>query len=133
MGYNKVMFVVGILSWWYGAGWRRRFTMLKERLANTMDYFSIDLLAKTLFSPFRQISAGSVRGPLGVKLQAFFDKLVSRLIGSMVRLTMIIIGILTIVMHSLVGGFMLLIWAIVPLFPVIGIVLFTTGWVPWSL
>lgn len=127
------MFVVGILSWWYGAGWRRRFTMLKERLANTMDYFSIDLLAKTLFSPFRQISAGSVRGPLGVKLQAFFDKLVSRLIGSMVRLTMIIIGILTIVMHSLVGGFMLLIWAIVPLFPVIGIVLFTTGWVPWSL
>jgi hypothetical protein len=127
------MFVVGILSWWYGAGWRRRFTMLKERLANTMDYFSIDLLAKTLFSPFRQISAGAVHGPLGVKLQAFFDKLVSRLIGSMVRSTMIIIGVLTIVMHSLVGGFMLLIWAIVPLFPLIGIVLFTTGWVPWSL
>lgn len=133
VGYNKVMFVVGILSWWYGAGWRQRFTMLKERLSNTMDYFSIDLLARTLFSPFRQISAGAVNGPLNVKLQAFFDKLVSRLIGSMVRSTMIVIGALTITMHSIIGVSMLIVWAIAPLLPVIGIILFFTGWVPWTL
>lgn len=127
------MFVVGILSWWYGAGWRRRFTMLKERLANTMDYFSIDLLVRTLFSPFRQISAGTVNGPLSVKLQAFFDKLVSRVIGAMVRLTMIIVGTGAIAMHSLIGATTLIIWAIVPIFPLIGILLFVFGWVPWSL
>ncbi|MET0979649.1 MAG: hypothetical protein ABWX90_00140, partial [Candidatus Saccharimonadales bacterium] len=60
------MFVIGTLSWWYGAGWRQRLAMLRERLANTIDYFSIDLLARTLFSPFRQISAGKVNGPIGV-------------------------------------------------------------------
>lgn len=127
------MFVVGILSWWYSAGWRQRFTMLKERLANTMDYFSIDLLARTLFAPFRQISAGRVDGPLGVKLRAFLDRLISRAIGAMVRSTMIIFGIGAIAIHSLVGAITLIVWAIIPIFPLIGIVLFISGWVPWSL
>ena len=127
------MFVVGILSWWYGAGWRQRFVMLKDRLANTMDYFSIDLLARTLFSPFRQISAGKVNGPLGVKMQAFFDRLVSRVIGAMVRFTMIIIGSCAILIHSLVGAVTLVIWAAVPFMPLVGVMLFISGWVPWSL
>lgn len=127
------MFVVGILSWWYGAGWRQRFVVLKERLANTMDYFSIDLLARTLFAPFRQISAGKVNGPLGVKMQAFFDRLVSRVIGAMVRLTMIVVGTGAIITHSIIGAVTLVLWAVVPLFPVIGIVLLMSGWIPWSL
>lgn len=131
--YNKIMFIVGILSWWYGAGWRQRFVILKERLANTLDYFSIDLLAKTLFSPFRQISAGKVNGPLGVKLQAFLDRLVSRMIGAMVRSTMIVVGVGAIVLHSVIGSIVVVFWVVVPLLPVIGIVLFVSGWIPWSL
>jgi hypothetical protein len=127
------MFIVGILSWWYGAGWRQRFVILKERLANTLDYFSIDLLAKTLFSPFRQISAGKVNGPLGVKLQAFLDRLVSRMIGAMVRSTMIVVGVGAIVLHSVIGSIVVVFWVVVPLLPVIGIVLFVSGWIPWSL
>lgn len=127
------MFVVGILSWWYGAGWRQRFTILKERLATTMDYFSIDLLARTLFSPFRQISAGKVNGPLSVKMHAFFDRLISRAIGAMVRSFMIIFGIGAITIHSVIGVATLVMWAIVPIFPLIGILLFISGWIPWSL
>lgn len=127
------MFVVGILSWWYSAGWRQRFTMLKERLANTIDYFSIDLLARTLFAPFRQISAGTVNGSLGVKLHAFLDRLISRMIGAMVRSTMIVVGIGAIFLHSVIGIISLTVWAIIPLLPLIGILLFSIGWVPWSL
>jgi hypothetical protein len=127
------MFVVGILSWWYGAGWRQRFMILKERLANTMDYFSIDLLVRTLFSPFRQISAGKVNGPLSVKMHAFFDRLISRMIGAMVRSFMIIFGALVIAVHSIIGVVTLVIWAVVPAFPLIGFMLFAAGWIPWSL
>jgi hypothetical protein len=127
------MFVVGILSWWYSAGWRQRLTMLQERLARTVDYFSIDLLLRTLFSPFRQISAGRVDGPLGVKLHAFFDRLISRAIGAMVRSFMIVMGVFAIVLHGLIGTVALIVWAIVPLLPAIGLVLFIVGWVPWSL
>ena len=127
------MFIVGILSWWYGAGWRQRLVMLKERLATTLDYFSIDLLAKTLFAPFRQISAGKVNGPLGVKMHAFFDRLISRAIGAMVRSTTIVIGVGAIFVHSVIGAITLIVWAFVPILPIIGIILFASGWTPWSL
>jgi hypothetical protein len=125
------MFIVGILSWWYGAGWQRRFAMLRERLATTSDYFSIDLLATTLFAPFRQISAGQVNGPLGVKFRAFLDKLISRFIGAMVRSTMIVIGVAAILLHSVIGCAILVVWALVPLLPFVGFGLYVMGWLPW--
>jgi hypothetical protein len=125
------MFIVGILGWWYGRGWSQRITHLRERLMSTLDYFSIDLLLRTFFSPFRQISAGKVRGPLGVQLQAFFDRLISRVIGAMVRLTMIIVGSIAIILYVLVGGLLLVLWGIIPFLPVIGIILFVMGWMPW--
>jgi hypothetical protein len=131
--YNKIMFILGILSWWYGAGWRQRVTMLREKITSTMDYFSIDLLAKTLFSPFRQISAGKVQGPLGVQLRAFADRIISRVIGGMIRSFMIIIGIIALLLYSIIGGVFVILWAVVPLLPIVGIVLFISGWVPWTL
>jgi hypothetical protein len=125
------MLIVGILSWWYGEGWKQRVVMQREKLASTMDYFSIDLLLRTFFSPFRQISAGKVNGPLGVQLRAFSDRLISRMIGAMVRLFMIIIGTLAIFLYIVIGAAWLIIWAFVPFLPVIGLVLFLAGWMPW--
>ena len=127
------MFILGILSWWYGAGWRQRAAMLREKIMSTMDYFSIDLLAKTLFSPFRQISAGKVQGPLGVQMRAFADRVISRVIGGMIRTFMIIIGTAAIVLYSVIGGIFVILWAVIPLLPIVGIVLFISGWVPWTL
>ena len=124
------MFIVEILTWWYTDGWRQRFQMTREALARTVDYFSITLLLKTLFSPFRQISAGSVRGPITVQLQAFFDKLISRLIGAMVRSAIIGIGIGGIGLHLVWGVIVLSLWALIPLLPVVGLGLTTSGWTP---
>lgn len=122
------MFIVGMLSWWYGAGWRQRTVMIRERIAATADFFSIDLLLRTFFSPFRQISAGGVDGPIGVKVRAFFDRLISRVIGSIVRSIIIVIGVVVITFHGLVGFLVIVSWAFVPLLPVIGLGLYTTGW-----
>lgn len=127
------MFIAGMLSWWYGEGWRRRFSRLGEKLASTMDYFSIDLLLKTFFSPFRQISAGKVRGPLGVQMRAFFDRLISRVIGAMIRFIMIIVGSIAIMLHAILGLASVILWAFIPLLPIIGVMLFVTGWMPWNL
>ena len=127
------MFIVSMLTWWYTAGWRHRLTLLKRRLESTSDYFSIDLLAKTLFSPFRQISAGKVRGPIGVQLRALVDRLISRLIGGMVRSTIMLIGLVYIVVSMLVGAAMVLLWALVPLLPLVVVMLWVTGWMPWKL
>jgi hypothetical protein len=97
----------------------------------TVDFFSIDVLVSTLFAPFRQISAGQVRGPLGVQLRAFADRLVSRLIGAMVRSFLIIAGSVALVCTLIAGVAILVGWAILPLVPVVGVVLSTMRWLPW--
>lgn len=126
-----IMFIVGLLGWWYGPGWQRSARRVTERLAATADFFSIGLLLRTLFSPFRQISAGRVRGSLSVVLHAWLDKLISRLIGAMVRSAMIIAGLLALLLHVVVGAVLIIVWAVAPLLPVAGVVAALTGWLPW--
>lgn len=128
--YNEDMFLAGILSWWYTKGWRQRVALMNGRLARTSDFFSVGLLASTLFSPFRQISAGRVSGPVGVQLRALVDQLISRLIGSFVRGFMIIVGLLSLAFQAIIGGLLLIFWALVPTLPVIGLLLLVIGWVP---
>lgn len=121
---------MGMFSWWYGEGWRQRGEMVRERIASAMDYFSIDLLLKTYFAPFRQISAGKVDGPIGVKFRAFLDRLISRIIGAVVRTLIIGVGLVTIIFHALFGLVVLGFWAIVPLLPIVGLIMALIGWTP---
>lgn len=127
------MVIVGIITWWYSAGFVQALRSVGVRLAGLFDFFSIDLLFKTLFSPFRQISAGSVDGPLGVQLQAFFDKLISRLIGAVVRTVVIFVGIVCLVAMLVLSAFYLLVWLLMPFIPLVGLTLALTGWVPWQI
>ncbi len=93
----------------------------------TIDYFSMDLLIRTLFAPFRQISAGNVDGPLNVKLRAMVDKLFSRVIGAIVRTLLLFIGSVTILLQVIFVVVILIFWVIVPVLPIIGIVLSVVG------
>ncbi len=124
------MFIVGLLGWWYGAGWRERARMIGERLAKAYDFFSLDLLVKTLFAPFRQISAGRVRGSLDVQIRAFFDRLLSRCIGAIVRSIMLVVGTVWILTLTIAGLVEAVLWLFVPFFPIVGAVMFAIGWVP---
>lgn len=133
-GYNSDMFLVGILSWWYGEGWSSRIQTIRERLAISADYFSIGILASTLFAPFRQISAGQVSGPIGVQMRAFFDRLISRAIGSIVRTFMIFFGLIVMFFQSVFGAILIFIWPIIPILPAIGLIMTVIGWVPlWAM
>ncbi len=124
------MFIVGLLGWWYGAGWRNRLRMIVERLARAYDFFSLDLLLKTLFAPFRQISAGQVKGSLSVQLRAFFDRLLSRCIGAIVRMIMLVVGAVWTTTLAIIGVIEGLLWLFVPILPIVGAVMFAIGWVP---
>ena len=124
------MFLVGIMSWWYGSGWIGQLGRVRSRLTGTASFFSIGQLAGTLFSPFRQISAESSGGPAAVQLRAFFDKTLSRVIGAIVRLFTIFAGIVTILFQALFELIIVVMWLVLPLFPVIGFIAFAIGWVP---
>ena len=127
------MLILELLSWWYGAGWRGRLIRMRDKLAGLADYFSIDLLAKTLFSPFRQISAGKVGGSLNNKMHAFLDRQISRGIGVVVRLVTIIAGVVLMSLRIILDILLLALWGVTPLLPIIGIVLMAGGYIPWSL
>lgn len=127
------MVIVGILSWWYSAGFRQALAAVGRRLAGLFDFFSIDLLFKTLFSPFRQISAGRIQGPIGVQLRAFVDKLISRIIGAIVRSMVMVVGIISLLTVGLVSLVYIVLWLVMPLLPIIGLTIALTGWVPWQI
>ena len=127
------MFIVGLFSWWYGAGWVRCISAVRGGLASIYDYFSLDLLLRTLFSPFRQISAGAVRGPIGVQLRALVDNLISRIIGGIVRTIVIVIGSVTLLLSCILGLVRIALWPLVPVLPVVFIMFALAGWVPWQL
>lgn len=114
--------------WWYTEGWQRQVRAVENRLLGVIDTFSMDLILKTLFSPFRQISAGSVSGPIGVQFRAFVDRLVSRGIGAMVRTIVLLTGCVFIFVSTFIGGLYLLLWPVVPLLPIIGLIIAMSGW-----
>jgi hypothetical protein len=126
------MFIVGLLSWWYGAGWRERMRIIGERLARAYDFFSLDILLKTMFAPFRQISAGRVQGGLSEQLKASFDRLLSRCIGAFVRFFTLIFGGVVTGLLGVLGVVEIILWLFVPLLPIAGVVLIAVGWVPYA-
>lgn len=118
----------GLLQWWYVGGWRIYVVGLGERLHNSADFFSIGILFKTLFAPFRQISAGTpINNSLDAKFHAFLDRLVSRIIGAIVRIFIIIAGVLVLTMQAVLGVIMAILWPFIPLLPIVCIVLMVAG------
>lgn len=125
------MFLVGLLSWWYGRGWIGQWQRMLRRFQATLEFFSIDQLAATLFSPFRQISATTSGGRgFGGAVRTLLDKLISRCIGAIVRSMTIIAGSIVIVFQALYECILIIGWWFVPALPIIGLVLFAIGWVP---
>lgn len=122
-----IMLFMSLFQWWYGDGWRQRAVAVNARLDSVMDYFSMGLLVKTLFSPFRQISAGKVDGPLGVQLRALADRLISRMIGGMIRTVLLLVGAIAIALQAVFGVVVLVGWLFVPALPVVGLVLMIIG------
>lgn len=124
------MFLVGIISWWYGPGWKGRLVYFRQHLQATASFFSIGQLFSTLFSPFRQISAGRSSGSFSQVLRGMADQLISRVIGAIVRFFTIIFGVIALILQSLYEGVILAFWLILPVFPIVGLILFAIGWTP---
>lgn len=122
------MFLVGILSWWYTKGLIKRLQIVEGRIKSSSDLFSIGLLVRTLFNPFRQISADEGGNSLAEKIQALFDRSLSRIIGFVVRTFTIIAGLIVMSVQIIFGVLVLIFWLIIPILPVIGLVLTVLGW-----
>lgn len=118
---------MGIFQWWYGAGWLGHVQRSYVGMLRLADTFSMGLLIKTLFAPYRQIAAGRVQGPLPVQLSAFFDRLFSRVIGAVIRSVLLLVGLIALMARALIMLLSVVIWTLLPLTPFIGLALWLGG------
>ena len=114
------MMTKGLIFWWYGDGYRLFAKKILTKLGDTVDFFSIGSLLKTLFAPYRQISANASGVSVDGKILAFIDRLVSRLVGGVARIGIVLAGIVVIALQ-------LIFWPLLPLMPIISIVLWVMG------
>lgn len=127
------MYVFALVSWWYGSGWIDQLALVKQRFARAADRYSLGLLVRTLFSPFKQLDAysGGV-GSLDVRLRAWLDRLISRFIGALIRSFMLIVGLVILLFEFVLAVLRMVLWPFVPVVPLIGVVLAFSGWLPWQ-
>ena len=123
------MLAISFFEWWYSRGWSIYFQGFLARLRNMADSFSIGLLFKTLFQPFRQISATDGRKTTaGEKI---VDALVSRLVGFIVRIFIIIAGAISLILLAIGGVVLGLLWPAIPLMPLVGVAISSIWGIWW--
>lgn len=116
------------LKWWYGRGWLWAWDRsVNIRIKEYAEAFSMKQLIKTWFSPFKQTYNNAQNGSIDLKVQAFFDNIVSRFIGTLARTVLIFVGLLAILVAFISGIVIIIVWPFVPLLPLAGIVLALSG------
>ena len=123
------MAIAEMFLWWYAHGWSVFIQKIKAAFANVVDFFSMSDLIRTLFQPFRQISAASASADssIDLKFHMFIDRLISRLIGFFSRLILLITGTIIIIISGIFSLILIILWPFIPLIPVAGIILAIIG------
>jgi hypothetical protein len=105
------MAIAYMLGWWYGQGWSWLLKIIRKNLGVVSETFSVLILLKTWFSPWKQIQTVSTFRNF---FQAAIDNLVSRFIGAVIRTFMLLAAfVLTFVLIA--GGLaLLIIWPVFP-------------------
>ena len=123
------MAMTEMFLWWYSSGWKVFIAKLKTSLSNTTDFFSMGSLLRTLFKPYRQISAESAseHASLDIKFHMFLDRLISRIVGFFSRFTLLLVGLIIIIFGGLISLLLIILWPFIPLLPIVGIILTAFG------
>ncbi len=98
------------------AGW-------KNFLKFGFNYFSLFLLIKTLFSPWHKYTWAYPKGfDIGKYFEVFFSNLISRILGAVLRIFLIIIGILVEISLIFAGAIVLMVWLALPAILIAGLI-----------
>jgi len=95
----------------------------KNFLKFNLNYFSIPLLLKTLFSPWRRYRVSYGKGfDIGRYFSAFFSNLIFRMLGAILRSFLIFIGLLVEVFIIFMGLVVFFGWLVLPVLLVWGLI-----------
>lgn len=94
----------------------------KNFLKFNFNYFSVSLLLRTFFAPWRRYGMSYGRGlNIGHYIEVFFSNMIFRLIGVVLRSFLIFFGLATEVFLFFLGIVVFFAWLILPVFIVFGL------------
>ena len=106
------MLMVTFFKWWYGPGWAIVWHTAVARLRGVGQTFSVTLLMRTLFAPWRRISMSG--RSLDGKIQAAISNGVGRLVGFTVRSVVLMTAGLVFVGFAVFGLITITMWPLIP-------------------
>ncbi len=92
--------------WWFKEVPGEILFIMRKAIKKIFLYFSIDLLAKTLFLPWKRDEIDTSNLSLDLKLRVWIMNIVSRLVGATVRIITIVSGLFAIGITAVIGVFM---------------------------
>jgi hypothetical protein len=102
------------VKWWYGPGWADTVIDSKKRLLTLGEMFSVAILLRTLFAPWKRIISYPGSG-LEAHMRAILDNLVSRVIGFFVRIMVLFSASVMFVLFCVIGLVQIATWPLLPL------------------
>jgi len=115
------MIALEILGWWYSQGWMQAAKNAEARLVKVSHLFSVPILIRTLFAPWRRIITYPGAG-IEAQMRALGDNLVSRFVGFTVRCFVLLSAGLLLMVMSLLTFVELIVWPLVPVAAVAALV-----------
>jgi hypothetical protein len=105
--------VFQLVIWWYGQGWKNLVDQSAKRFRKLSQFFSLPLLSRTLFSPWRRIITFPAKG-IGNRIRASVDNLVSRMVGFVVRVLVILTAVILMILLGVFCIIELVVWPLLP-------------------
>jgi len=119
---KKQNIVIQYLIWHFYDVPRGLIKAWQNYLLFNLNYFSLLLLVKTFFAPWRRYVWSYGRGfDLKKYFEALVSNLISRIIGAIVRSFLILIGLVTEIFVFLAGLILVIGWLVLPLLLVYGL------------
>jgi len=107
------MLALSFFSWWYGAGWQQVIHNFSPRLTKVANAFSVGQLLRTLFAPWRRIITYP-GASLAERFRAWGDNVVSRAVGFIVRLLVLLTAFLSLIAVILLTIVEIIVWPLLP-------------------
>ena len=110
---NYISLVPTFFTWWYGRGLRDLISFLAGLLSYTKNMFSVSVLLKTLFSPWKKMVGARRPGLDGLK-DWLADNLISRGIGLVVRIFMLLVFLVFLIVMLVASALVFIFWLGMP-------------------
>lgn len=116
------MFIVLLGQWWYGRGWLEQWQKIITRTKSIGSAYSGVTLLKTLFSPWKRITALEPANPtIQQRFQMLIDNLISRVVGAIVRFFTLLAALVSLVVTFAFSVALAVFWPLIPILSLIAI------------